>query len=128
MPEGRPPGGAPSCAVDAVGVVGGNARSSWPGPGCLALSGGGTSSEAPRATLPEQAINLRQKLGKVKLGRASGTGGVEVGAVPVSLFLREPGIGVTGMAAGAMMLVVGQEPGQIAQPGVGPRGALTPAV
>ena len=32
------------------------------------------------------------------------------------------------MAAGAMMLVVGQEPGQIAQPRVGPRGALAPAV
>mgnify|MGYP006920665239 CR=1 FL=1 len=76
----------------------------------------------------EQAIDLRQQLGKVKLGRAGGTGGLEVGAVPVSLFLRELGIGVTGMAAGAMMLVVGQEPGQIAQPCVGPRGALAPAV
>src|SRR3954471_9814537 len=92
------------------------------------LSGGGRSSEARRATLPEQAIDLRQELGEVKLGRASGTGGVEVGAVPVALSLRELGIGVTGMAAGSMMLVVGQEPGQIAQPGLGPRGASAPAV
>ena len=63
----------------------------------------------------EQAIHLRQELSKVELGRASGAGGAEVGSLPVSLFLRELGIGVTCMAAGAMMLVVGQEAGQIAQ-------------
>src|SRR4051794_39551005 len=40
----------------------------------------------------EQAIDLRQELGEVELGRASGTGCAEVGSVPVSLSLREPGI------------------------------------
>jgi hypothetical protein len=40
----------------------------------------------------EQAIDLRQELGEVELGRASGTGGVEVGSLPVSLFLPELGI------------------------------------
>src|SRR4051794_16667037 len=115
-------------AVHAVGDVGENARSSRPGPGCSAPSGDGTSGEARRATLPEQAIGLRQEPGEVEPGRASGAGGVEVGAAPVSLLVREPGIGVTGMAAGAMVLVVGQEPGQIAQPCAGPRGSLAPAV
>src|SRR3954454_16397546 len=92
------------------------------------LSGGGRSSEARRATLPEQAIDLRQELGEVKHGRASGTGGVEVGAVPVALFLRELGIGVTCMGAGLTLFVLGRERRQIAQSCVGPRGALAPAV
>ena len=76
----------------------------------------------------EQAIDFRQELGEVELGRAGSTGGVEVGSVPVSLFLRELGIGLAGPPAGAMMLVVGQESGQIAQARVGPRGASAPAV
>ena len=76
----------------------------------------------------KQAIDFRQELGEVELGRASGTGGVEVGSLPASFFLRELGIGVAGPTAGAMMLMVGQEAGQIAQPRVGPRGASTPAV
>ena len=48
----------------------------------------------------KQAIDLRQELDEVELGRASGTGGVEVGSLPVSLFLRELGIGFAGPTAG----------------------------
>src|SRR5262245_11344071 len=84
--------------------------------------------ELRRDCSTEQAIDLRQELGEVEPGRASGTCGVEVRAVPVSLLLRELGIGFAGPAAGAMMLVVGQEAGQIAQPRVSPRGASAPAV
>src|SRR5262249_62361506 len=86
-----------------------------------------TSASAPDGST-EQAIDLRQELGEVELGRASGTGGVQVGSVPVSLFLRELRISFAGPAAGAMMLVVGQEAGQIAEARVGPRGASAPAV
>ena len=48
--------------------------------------------------------------------------------MPVSLVLRELGIGFAGPAAGAMMLVVGQEAGQIGQAQRRSRGACAPAV
>ena len=62
--------------------------------------------DVPSDCSTEQAIDLRQELGEVEPGRASSTGGVEIGSVPVSLFLRELRIGFAGPAAGAMMLVV----------------------
>src|SRR5262245_51621286 len=87
-----------------------------------------TDPDVPHAGSTEQAIDVRQELGEVELGRASGTGGFEVGSLPVSLFVGELGVGVAGPAAGTMMLVVGQEAGQIAQARVGPRGACATAV
>jgi hypothetical protein len=66
-------------------------------PGCGSLS-------------TEKAIDFWQELGEVELCRASGTGGVEIGAVPVSLFLGELGVGFARPAAGAMMLVGNPSP------------------
>src|SRR5262249_8124686 len=82
----------------------------------------------PHADSTEPAIDLGQELGKVEVHWAGLMRRVEVSAVPVALLFGELGIGIPGPAAGTMMLMVGQEPGQIAQPRDGPRGALAPAV
>jgi hypothetical protein len=81
-----------------------------------------------RALSTEPAIDFGQKMGKVEHRRARLPCGLQVRAVPVALLLGELGIGGTGPAAGTMMLMVGQQPGQIAQPSVGSRGAFAPTV
>lgn len=76
----------------------------------------------------EKAVNFGQKLGEVELVGAGITGGVEIGIAPVALRGRELGIAFAGLATQAVVLVIGQEPGQIAKAGARAGGEAAPAV
>ena len=76
----------------------------------------------------EQAVNFGQKLGEVEFVGAGLAGGVEVGFAPVALGGCELSIAFTGLATQAMVLVVSQEPGQVAEAGARAGGEAAPAV
>src|SRR4051794_28877339 len=63
----------------------------------------------------KQAVGLGQEFGEVELVGAGGAGGFEVGARPVAGGGVEGGVLATGLGADAVVLVVGEEPGQVAQ-------------
>ena len=75
-------------------------------------------------------VDLGEELGEVELVGAGGAGGFEVGAGPVAGFRIEGGVLAPGFGADAVVLVVGQEPGQVAKlgPGTGGEGAAAVAV
>ena len=78
--------------------------------------------------LAQKPVDLGQKLGEIELAVASFTGGVEIGVVPVPFLFRERGVLLAGLAAFAMVLVIREEAGQVAQTGVRAGGFAAPAV
>ena len=89
----------------------------------------------PSRTGPERTdssgkmpVALGQKLGEIQLVGASGPGGFEVGARPVAGLRRHRGILAAGFAAVTVVLVVGEEPGQVPQLGLSTGGDRAPAV
>src|SRR5258706_15896486 len=82
----------------------------------------------PRAGSAEDPLGPRKEFGEVEPVGAGLAGGLEVGAMPVARRVAEPGVKAPGLGAVAVMLVVGQEPGQVSQLGRGAGGpAATPA-
>ena len=73
-------------------------------------------------------VDLGEELGEVELVGAGGAGGLEVGAGPVAGLGRERGVLAAGLGAVAVVLVVGEEPGQVAQLGPGAGGERASAV
>ena len=69
-----------------------------------------------------------RRLREVEMVGAGPAGGLEVGALPVARGGVEPGVKPTGLGAVAVMVVVGHEPGQVAELGRGARGAAAAAV
>ena len=68
------------------------------------------------------SLDLGQKLGEVEPVRAGCAGGLEVGAGPVAGLGGQLGVLAAGTGSVAVVLVVGQEPGQVAQLGLGAGG------
>src|SRR6516165_1737352 len=88
--------------------------------GCRRPSRYGPSGQVP--------VDLGQEAGEVQAVRAGRAGGVEVGAGPVASRGRQGGVMASGVDAIAVVRVVRQEPGQVAQLGAGPGGPRAAAV
>ena len=73
-------------------------------------------------------VDLGQEPGEVEPVGAGGAGGLEVGAGPVAGLGGERGVLAAGLGADAVVLVVGEEPGQVAQLGLGAGGDRAAAV
>ena len=73
-------------------------------------------------------FDLREQSGEVEPVGAGGAGGLEVGAGPVAGLGGERGVLAAGLGAVAVVLVVGQEPGQVAELGLGAGGDRAAAV
>ena len=73
-------------------------------------------------------VDLGQEPGEVEPVGAGGAGGVEVGARPVARLGGELGVLAAGLGADAVVLVVGEEPGQVAELGLGAGGGGAAAV
>src|SRR5690606_11720960 len=74
----------------------------------------------PAARSGQQAIDLRKEPGEVESARAGRLRRREIGAVPVALLGTEPGILAARLGPGPVVFVVGEESGQVAEPGPGP--------
>ena len=80
----------------------------------------GRRGEMRFASADDQArwrSTLGQEPGEVEVVGAGLAGGLEVGAVPVAGRVGQLGVEPAGLAAVAVVLVVGQEPGQVAELG-----------
>src|SRR5262249_25689987 len=87
---------------------------------CRRPSRYGPSGQAP--------VDLGQEAGEVQAVRAGRAGGVEGGAGPVAGRGRPGGVMASGPGRRAVVRVVRQEPGQVAQLGAGPGGQRAAAV
>jgi hypothetical protein len=76
----------------------------------------------------QQAIDLGQKLGEVELARAGFAGGFKIGVTPIPFFVGELSVVFAGLVSRAVMLVVGQEPGQVSEARLGAGGPASTAV
>src|SRR5262249_17953500 len=86
------------------------------------------SGQVPGRFSSQVAVDLGQQSGEVELARARLAGGVEIGAWPVALGFGQLGVAGAGLAAVAVVLVVGEEAGQVAEAGAGAGGGGAAAV
>src|SRR5262245_10732055 len=73
-------------------------------------------------------VHLRQEAGEIQAIRARGAGGLQVGARPVARLGRHGGVLLSRLGSQAVVLVIGEEPREIAQLGLRPGGDGAAAV
>ena len=81
------------------------------------INSGAPFNDRPAAS-GQVAVHLGEEPGEVELVGAGGAGGLEVGAGPVAGLGGERGVLAAGLGADAVVLVVGEEPGQVAELGL----------
>src|SRR4051812_48901258 len=69
----------------------------------------------PQAGLAEDLLDPGEEPGEIELVWTGLPGGFEVGPAPVARRVAELGVEPPGLGAVAVMVVVGEEPGQVAQ-------------